>query len=95
MNETGGRGYWLDDRRNVRKLLFALYAACALLFAADLLYDKHAEIGIDGWFGFYGVYGFVACVALVLAAKELRKLVSRPPDYYDRGGAGGEARDER
>ena len=95
MNETGGRRYWLDDRRNVRKLLFALYAACALLFAADLFYDKRAEIGIDGWFGFYGLYGFVACVALVLAAKALRKLVSRPPDYYDRGGAGGEARDER
>ena len=86
---TGAR-YWLDERRNVRKLLFALYAACALLFAADLFYRKHAEIGFDGLFGFYGVYGFVACVALVLAARELRKLVSRPPDYYDDadGGAG-------
>ncbi len=84
--------YWLDDRRNVRKLLFALYAACALLFAADLLYHKHAEIGFDGWFGFYGVWGFVACVVLVLAAKELRKLVSRPPDYYGDDPPGGERR---
>ena len=77
------RRYWLDERRNVRKLLFALYAACALLFAADLFYHKHAVLDFEGWFGFYGVYGFVACVALVLAARELRKLVSRPLDYYD------------
>ena len=67
----------------MRKLLFALYAACALLFAADLFYHKHAVLDFEGWFGFYGVYGFVACVALVLAARELRKLVSRPLDYYD------------
>ena len=30
------------------------------------------------------VYGFVACVALVLAAKLLRRGVMRPEDYYDR-----------
>ena len=84
MNDSGGgRRDWLDDRRNVRKLLFALYAACAALFAADLFYHKHTVFEFEGWFGFYGVYGFVACVALVLAARELRKLVSRPLDYYD------------
>lgn len=83
MSDPDGKRYWLDERRNVRKLLFALYIACALLFAADLAYHKHAVLDFENWFGFYGVYGFVACVALVLAARELRKLVSRPPDYYD------------
>lgn len=94
MNAPEGRKYWLDDRRNVRKLLYALYAACALLLAADLFYHKHAILDFEGWFGFYGAYGFAACVALVLAARELRKLVSRPLDYYDRGGGDG-AGDDR
>jgi hypothetical protein len=35
-------------------------------------------------FGFYGWFGFVACVALVLIAKQLRRIVMRPEDYYDR-----------
>jgi len=34
--------------------------------------------------GFYSLYGFVACVILVLLAKEMRKLVMRDEDYYER-----------
>jgi hypothetical protein len=33
---------------------------------------------------FYGLYGFVSCVLLVVAAKELRKVLMRSEDYYDR-----------
>jgi hypothetical protein len=56
----------------------------ALLVLADLVVHRHAEIGFDGWFSFYGLYGFVACIALVLAAKLLRRVVMRREDYYDR-----------
>jgi len=77
-----GKRYWLDDWRNVRKLLWALYAACAVLILLDLAYHKHAVLAFEGWFGFYGVYGFVACVLLVLTAKGLRLLIARPLDYY-------------
>jgi hypothetical protein len=35
-------------------------------------------------FGFYAIYGFVACVLLVVIAKELRKLLMRDENYYDR-----------
>jgi hypothetical protein len=56
----------------------------ALLVLADLVVHRHAEIGFDGWFNFYGLYGFVACIALVLAAKLLRRVVMRREDYYDR-----------
>ncbi|MEW6690111.1 MAG: hypothetical protein AB1452_13590 [Pseudomonadota bacterium] len=55
----------------------------ALLAAADLLVHRHAEAGFDGSFAFYAVYGFAACVALVLAAKWLRRAVMRREDYYD------------
>jgi hypothetical protein len=77
------RKYWLDDWRNVRKLLFTLYAVCTGLIALDLLYHKHVVLAFERWFGFYGVYGFVACVGLVLTAKLLRKVVGRAQDYYE------------
>ena len=48
------------------------------------LFHKHIHFGIQKTPGFYGIYGFVGCVFLVLAAKELRKLVMRSEDYYDR-----------
>ncbi len=76
--------YWLDDRRNVDKIIWALCAICLLLFAADAFYDKKSHFAFEGWFGFFGLYGFIACVGLVLAAKELRKILKRDEDYYDR-----------
>ncbi len=87
--------HWLDNMRNVRKLLIWFYVACAVLFLLDLFYHKHTILPFEGWFGFYGIYGFVACVLLVLAAKELRKWVSRPHDYYGDDEDGDDAGQER
>ena len=75
---------WLDSPRNVNKIVYALYAVSALLLVVDPLIHKHGPFAIEHWWGFYGIYGFVGCVFLVLAAKELRKLVMRGEDYYDR-----------
>ncbi len=78
------RTYWLDDRRNVNKVIYALCAVCAVVLAADLFgYKHHLHFGFEYWLGFYGLFGFVACVGLVLAAKVLRKIVMRDEDYYD------------
>jgi hypothetical protein len=75
--------YWLDDPRNVNKIVYTLYAICALLVLGDLLYHKHTHFEFEHWFGFFGFFGFVACVALVLAAKLLRVVLKREEDYYD------------
>lgn len=76
--------YWLDEARNVDKIVYAVYAVCGLLLVIDPLIHKHGPFAIEHWFGFYGIYGFVACVALVLAAKDvLRRLLMKPEDYYD------------
>lgn len=75
---------WLDDKRNVKKICYALYAFSAALLVIDPFIHKHGPFAIEHWWGFYGVYGFVGCVFLVLAAKELRRLVMRSEDYYDR-----------
>ncbi len=74
---------WLDYPGNVRKIYFSVWIACAILLLMELMIDKHAETAAEHWFGFQGFFGFVACVALVLAAKLLRRVVSRPEDYYD------------
>ena len=79
----GEKRYWLDDLRNVNKIVYALYAICAFLLVIDPLIHKHGPFAIEHWLGFYGIYGFVACVGLVLAAKELRRLLMRSEDYYD------------
>jgi hypothetical protein len=78
------RTYWLDDPHNVDRIVWAVYAVCALLLGADFLIAPHGPFAIERVFGFYGFYGFLCCFGLVIAAKGLRILVARPEDYYDR-----------
>lgn len=81
----GERGrHWLEQPETVRRIVYALYASCALLIAIDPLIAKHGPFAIEHIWGFYGIYGFVGCVFLVLAAKAMRRVVMRPEDYYDR-----------
>ena len=75
--------YWLDDPRNVNKIVVTLYVVCAVLVAADIFYHKHFHFDFENWFGFFGFFGLIACVALVLAAKLLRVVLKREEDYYD------------
>lgn len=76
--------YWLDDRRNVDRLVHWFYAICGVLILVDVFVPKHGPFAIEHIFGFYGFFGFLACVALVLTAKQLRRILMRPEDYYDR-----------
>lgn len=86
MNEpaSGDDRRWLDDPRNVTRVVYALGALCGLAFLADLFYAKHPHFDFEGWFGFYAVYGFIGSVALVLSAKALRPCLRRDEDYYER-----------
>lgn len=74
---------WLDSFDNVKKLIKGFAVVCALLLAVDFFYHRHAERAWEAIPGFYAIYGFFACVILVLAAKEMRKVVMRKEDYYD------------
>ena len=85
---------WLDDFDNVRKVYRGLWAVCLLLLVggegllrwahhrAQQAGETHHGFAFESWPGFYALFGFIACVALVLAAKELRKLLMRSEDYY-------------
>ncbi|HAA58583.1 MAG TPA: hypothetical protein DCE42_27725 [Myxococcales bacterium] len=84
--------YWLDQPKNINLIVWALVIVSVGVVCADLFYHKHSSFEKAGhhlfdaelWFGFYGFYGFISCVFLVLAATQMRKLLMREEDYYDR-----------
>jgi len=75
--------YFLDDPKNVQRLLYVFYAICALSIFAELFIKRYLDHPWEALFGFYGVYGFVACTLLVLVATQMRKAIMRKEDYYD------------
>lgn len=76
-----GKG-WLERPRTVDRIVYALYAACALTVALELVVPRHEKFAFAESFAFHAWFGFVACVGLVLAAKALRRVLMRPEDYY-------------
>ena len=88
------RRHFFDEPANVRLVLRVLFTVCAAVACLDLVSLalrfagqhelRHAETAWEGLPGFYAIFGFVACVALVVAAKQMRKVLMRDEDYYDR-----------
>jgi uncharacterized membrane protein len=77
------KSYWLDSKKNVDKIWYALIGLCAISIVADFFYHKHVIHPIEDLIvGMYGWYGFIGCVFLVLSAKLLRKIIMRPENYY-------------
>jgi len=72
-----------DNPKNVKRAFYCLYALCVIAVGFDLFIHRHVEHPLEEVFGFYAVFGFGACAAVILGAKELRKLVMRGEDYYD------------
>jgi hypothetical protein len=75
------RRFWLDDARNVRKVVVALIVVSGIFFLLSALYESHG-FPVERLFGFHALFGFVGCAALILSAKGLRRLVKRPQGYY-------------
>jgi hypothetical protein len=76
--------YWLDDRRNVRKVYVGLWIVSLVLLGIDLVYTKKVEFAVEGLFGFVAFFGFVGFAGLVFGGRLLRTLVKRDEDYYER-----------
>ena len=72
-----------DDPKNVKRVVYLLFLVCAASLLGDFFVHRHMDHPWEAMFGFYAFYGFVACVALVLIATGLRKLLMRGEDYYD------------
>ena len=50
---------------------------------AGLAGNKHGHYDFEELLGFHAWYGFASCVALVIAATQLRRVLMRSEDYYD------------
>jgi hypothetical protein len=86
--KTDERVHVFDKAQNVRLLIRVFFVCCAILLLADFAFHRHLSFAagvmpVEGWLGFYAFYGFVACVLLVLAAKQMRKVLMRSEEYYD------------
>lgn len=86
IGDEKGKTHFFDDPERVKWVLRILYTICGGLFLVDFVFHRHAVHPWEHWWGFYPIYGFVSCVLLVLAAKEMRKVLMRDEDYY--GGTG-------
>jgi len=75
--------YIFDNPNNIKRVLYLLYASCALLFAMDFIIHRHVMHSWENLWGFYPIYGFVGCVILVLVATWMRKFLMRDENYYD------------
>ena len=84
MNTPPEKKHVFDNPRNVKLTIYCLVAVCVVSLLADFFVHRHVVHPWEEMFGFYGFYGFGACVVLVLIAKELRKVLMREEDYYDR-----------
>ena len=73
---------WVDDMRNVNRLVWMLVTLRVVLGLLDFAYHKHVEFPIEEFPAFYGLYGFFMCAGLVVAAKGLRMILMRREDYY-------------
>jgi len=71
------------SKKFINFVVYSLYALCAGLLLFDVFHHKHGHFGFEEWFGFYAFYGFIACIAIVLSAIQLRKILMRDEDYYD------------
>ena len=83
MNKSGEKQYLLDNPRNVSLVVRGFYIVCILLILLELILHRHATREWESFTGFYALFGFIACVTIVLAAKQLRKIMKRKEDYYD------------
>jgi len=73
---------WLDEKKNVDKLYYALVGTCVLLVGADFAYHKHGHFDFEQWIGFHFFYGFAVFAFVVFVGTNLRRVLMRDEDYY-------------
>lgn len=73
---------WFERRENQDTLFRGLVVVCVGLVLAEFAYHPHPHFDFESWFGFHAAFGFAAYVAIVTAAKGLRRVVRRDEDYY-------------
>jgi hypothetical protein len=73
---------WLARPATVRLLWWLFGFVLTLSVTAELVFKVKGYFGLDEWLGFGAVYGFLACLAMVLVARVLGRVLKRRADYY-------------
>jgi hypothetical protein len=73
----------LDSKTAGRRAVWAIVIVGVVSVLVDFTYTKHGHLPVENWIGFHAGYGFVSCVALVFAARGLRRILMRDENYYD------------
>jgi hypothetical protein len=76
------RGHPLTRPGTIRRLWWAFSGVLAITVLSQGVFDVKGYFTVDGWFGFGAVYGFLSCLAMVLFARVLGKVLKRPVNYY-------------
>lgn len=82
VSKLGAKFLWTDDPRRVNLGIKVLGALCVVLLLLDLVIHRHSYFSIEKWIGFYSITGFVAFSVIVIAAKNLRRIIRRDETYY-------------
>ena len=72
----------LDNPDVIMNIVVALGAFCAMLLIGDFFHLRHGKFEVEDTFGFYAIFGFIAFSFIIFATKVLKKLISRPENYY-------------
>ncbi|MBT8419575.1 MAG: hypothetical protein KJO08_01805 [Gammaproteobacteria bacterium] len=83
-SEGTEKKHLFDNPANVTRLLRIFFAICLGLVGVEFFFHRHVVHAWENLWGFYALYGFVACVALVLIATQMRKVLMRDEDYYEK-----------
>ena len=75
--------HWLLRPQTIRWLWITFVVILALTVALQFVIKVKGYFGVDGWFGFGAAFGFLSCIAMVLIAKGLGRLLKRDEDFYD------------
>ena len=65
-----------------RHFFKALVVGAVAVLVAGFLIPMHGEFEIEEFGGFFAIYGFVSLIVLLVLARLLRMIASRPEDYY-------------
>lgn len=73
---------WLDKTRARDAISLCIVLIAVILLVVDFFVHRHGETAIAERPGFFAIFGFISFAFAVLSGWPLRRLLSRPADYY-------------
>lgn len=73
---------WLAEPAKLTTLWKGFLVLAALVVVGEQLVHMHPHFTIDALFGFHALWGALACALLVVLAKGLAVVLTRPASYY-------------